>query len=199
MTRSSTRSRAKFKYLKMTALALFAVAFSGSAASAGFFEDLFGGPDPVPQAAPTRPAKRQYPSRHEGRVKSELNFMPASAARARGRDGHVTSVARNDDSASSAGSKPVTAALCAPEATVAGAAAPALLAYDKTLRNGDIMVTEGGLQVFRGHAACPHDSRDFIDLSSAAMPRNKRSMLLAIEEAMKRPSGYLLTAKFDKH
>ena len=106
-------------------------------------------------------------------------------------------MAKSDD-ASSAGSKPVTASFCAPETTVAGASAPLLLSYDKTLRSGDIMVTATGLQVFRGHAACPHDKRDFVALSVASMPKNRRSMLLAIEDAMKRPDGYILTAKVDK-
>lgn len=205
MTRSSVLFRAARQNVKIGALAFFTLAISGTTASAGFLEDIFGGPDPVPQAAGTnRPGKRHYPSagaerapRRESRVKSEVNFMPAQTAHAKVRNN--SSVSKTDDNSASAGSKPVVAALCAPEATIQGATAPALLAYDKTLRNGDIMVTEGGLQVFRGLAACPHDTRDFVALSSAVMPRNKRSMLLAIEDAMKRPSGYLLTAKFDKH
>lgn len=201
MTRSSVRTYVPFKRLKMTVFACLAVAFSGSAANAGFFEDLFGDADPAPRAAAGRATQRNHGPTQRVRtgsrsdVKSELHFMPGPSVRTHVREGRVSTVAKADDSGVSAGSRPVTAALCAPEATVAEASAPALLAYDKTLRNGDIMVTETGLQVFRGHAACPHGARDFVALSSAGMPRAQRSTLLALEEAMKRPSGYMLAAK----
>jgi hypothetical protein len=197
MTSPSVKSCAPFKRLKLAVFACLAVAFSGSGASAGFLEDIFGDPDPAPRAA----APGRAPQRNRGassRVKSELHFMPGSTARSRDHQGRGSVVAKADDGSSSAGSRPVTAALCAPEATVSGASAPALLAYDKTLRNGDIMVTEAGLQIFRGHAACPHGARDFVALSSASMPRSQRSNLLALEEAMKRPRGYMLSAKFDR-
>lgn len=201
MTRSSRTLVAAFKHLKLISFVIIALGMSGTGASAGFLEDIFGAPDPVPLAASSGRGGRGHNAaerapRREGRVRSELNFMPSSAARTR--DRRATSVAKSDDSSSSAGSKPVIAAFCAPEATVAGAVAPALLSYDKTLRRGDIMVTETGLKVFRGHAACPHDARDFVALSSAAMSKNQRNALIAIEDALKRQDGYLLTAKFDK-
>jgi hypothetical protein len=204
MARSSVRLSSVFKQMIALSFSVFVVAASSTGASAGFLDELFGGSDPAPQAAgPGRPAKRSYaaPAREKAdRVRSEVHFMPTSVARAKERPEHrkSTTVAKSEDTGSSVGSKPMTIALCAPEATVAGAPAATLLAYDKTLRNGDIMVTESGVQVFRGHSGCPHDARDFIALSSANMPKGKRSMLLAIEEAMKRPSGYLVTAKFEK-
>jgi hypothetical protein len=202
MAWSSGRVRFSLKPMKILVFSALSLSISDTAASAGFLDELFG-PDPAPQAwAPAHAAKRQYAapsrdraSRQDYRVRSEVHFMPAGAHK----DRHVTTVAKADDSASSAGSKPLTAALCAPEATVAGAPAASLLAYDKTLRNGDIMVTDNGVQIFRGHAACPHNARDFVALSSASMPRGQRSMLLAIEDAMKRPSGYLVAAKVEKH
>jgi hypothetical protein len=198
------------KYLRMLAFASSVVAFSGATARAGFLEDIFGGPDPAPQAAsPGRAerggyaaARQDRSARRDMRVKSEVHFMSGSGARAKdSRDHHERSMAaagQPDNGKASAGGRPVTAALCAPEATVAGASASALLAYDKTLRSGDIMVTDSGLKVFRGHAACPHDARDFLALSSTNMPKAKRSVLLAIEETMKRPSGYVLAAKYEK-
>jgi hypothetical protein len=195
---SALERRFVFKNLRTLLISSFALSLSGSAASAGLLDDLFG-PDPAPQAAaPARAARRtatparERASRRE--VKSEVHFMPVSRERR-----NSTSIAKTDDSASSAGSKPITAAFCAPQANVAGAAAVSLLAYDKTLRNGDILVTDSGVQIFRGHAACPHDTRDFIALSTASMPKGKRSMLLAIEDAMKRPSGFLMTARTEKH
>jgi hypothetical protein len=108
-------------------------------------------------------------------------------------------VAKTDDSASKAGSKPIVAALCAPESTVGGASAPILLAYDKTLRNGDILASDSGAQIFRGHSACPREARDFIALSSANMPKRQRSVLLALDESMKHSSGYSVSVKFGTH
>jgi hypothetical protein len=197
------------KDLKRLSLASVVVTASCSTANADFLDDLFGGNDQAPHAAVQGHAvkrhfdrtPRERAPRREFRVKSEVQFM--SFVRSKGRPEHrereLTTVAKTDNSASSAGSKPVVAALCAPESTVAGASAPLLLAYDKTLRNGDILVTDSGVQVFRGHSACPHEARDFIALSSANMPKGKRSMLLALEESMKHLSGYSVTAKFDTH
>jgi hypothetical protein len=197
------------KDLKRLSLASVVVAASYSPANADFLDDLFGGSDQAPHAAfQGRAVKRHYDTtprerapKRESRVRSEVQFMPV--ARSKGRTDHrerdLTNVAKTDDSASSAGSKPVVAALCAPESTIAGASAPILLAYDKTLRKGDILVSNSGVQVFRGHSACPHEARDFIALSSTNMPKGKRSMLLALEESMKHASGYSVTTKFDTH
>jgi hypothetical protein len=190
-----------FKSLRTLLISAFALALSGTAASAGLLEDLFG-PDPAPQAAaPTRAVRRATPVREAAprrAVRSEVQFMPASRDRQERRDRHSTTVAKSDEGASSAGSRPIAASLCAPQGSLAGASAVSLLAYDKTLRNGDILVTDSGVQIFRGHAACPHDTHDFIALSTANMPKGKRSMLLAIEDAMKRPSGFLVSARTEK-
>lgn len=196
------------KNLKRFAFASLFFAFSADASHAGFLEDLFGDPDPSPHAAAPGYAprgrdgawQRGRSSRRDAGVRSELRFMPSAAARGKGgqdrRDMTGSSVVK--DSKSSAGSKPIVAALCAPESTIAGASAVGLLAYDKTLRDGDIMITDTGVKVFRGHAACPHDSRNFVALSSMNMPKARRSVLLAIEDSMKRPPGYLLAAKYEK-
>jgi hypothetical protein len=209
MACSLKRLRGVMKDLKSLSLASAVVAASCSTANADFLDDLFGGSDQAPHAAVQgRAVKRHYDTtprerapRRESRVKSEVQFMPV--ARSKGRTDHqereLTTLAKTDDSASSAGSKPVVSALCAPESTVAGASAPILLAYDKTLRNGDILVTDSGGQVFRGPSACPHEARDFIALSSANMPKGKRSMLLALEESLKHASGYSVSVKFYTH
>lgn len=201
--------RRVMKDLKSLSLASAVVTASYSTANADFLDDLFGGSDQAPHAAvPGRAVKRQYDTtprerapRRVSRVKSEVQFMPVAQSKGRTdhRERELTTVAKADSRASSAGSKPVVLALCAPESTLAGASAPLLLAYDKTLRNGDILVTDSGVQVFRGHSACPHEARDFIALSSANMPKGKRSMLLALEESMKHSSGYSVSVKFDTH
>lgn len=211
MRPSSARICSAFKRTFVLIVSILVLSGSATVARAGFLEELFGGGDQAPQAAPSRAAKRHYaePRREKvAKVHSDVSFMPSPVARVRERQAYrpehrperrqVTTVAKADDGGASAGSKPVIAALCATEANVEGAPPTLLLAYDKTLRNGDIMVTDAGLQVFRGHAACPHDARDFIALSSAYMPKTKRSMLIAIEEAMKRPTGYVMTAKVEK-
>lgn len=197
--------RGVLQNLKIIWLGSVLVAASATEANADFLDDLFGGSAPVPHAtAPSVVVKRHNATaakervpRQVVRMKSEINFMPVARVKERQdhRERHFTTVAKGDEGASSAGSKPIVAALCANEETIAGASAPLLLAYDKTLRNGDILVMESGIQVFRGHSACPHDARDFIAISAVNMPRSKRSQLVAIEDAMHRPSGYSATAE----
>jgi hypothetical protein len=185
------------KFLTLAGVAVLALAFS-SPARADFLDDIFG---PEPAARPSAPALGYRSRENEGvqrrgaRGKVEVRVTP-SGGRAKEHAGRAQASAgsKPDASSSAASSRPVVAALCAPEATVAGASASTLLNYDKTLRNGDILVTEAGVQVFRGHAACPHDARDFLALSSTSMSKSRRSVLLAIEEAARHPAGYVQTA-----
>jgi hypothetical protein len=199
---------AQFRPLTIiVSLSVLVFVYPVTIARADFLDDLFGGSDTVShvsapprrgeaQRYPTRPKER--PSRHEVRVKSEVHFMPVARVHYR-HDGQTTIAAKSDEGASSAGSKPIVAALCAPEATVAGAPAASLLAYDKTLRSGDVMMTDSGFRVFRGHSACPHDAHDFVALSSVNMARGRRNMLLAIEDATHGANGYLVMTKLNRH
>jgi hypothetical protein len=188
--------------ISFAGLAVCAVMASSTAARADFLDDLFGPSEPAarPQAPSAgnksrshEPARERAPRRE---VRTEVRVMPVARTKERDGTSQTSTVAKSD--AVSASSKPVAVALCAPEATLASATPSTLLSYDKTLRNGDILVTDAGVQVFRGHAACPHDARDFLAMSSASMPRSKRNILLAIEEASKRQNGYLLTANVEK-
>jgi hypothetical protein len=189
-------------------LAFLVLAFASGPARADFLDDLFGGPEPAARPQASAPSHRERAAaperahRRENTLRTEVRMMPV-VERAKPRAGRAQVAAQNPappkvDGSTAAGSKPVAVALCAPEETIAGAQPSSLLAYDKTLRNGDILVTDGGVQVFRGHTACPHSARDFIALSSAGLPRGKRNVLLAIEEATRRPGGYLLTANIEK-
>jgi hypothetical protein len=60
------------------------------------------------------------------------------------------------------------------------------LMRDATLRRGDVIVTDKGVRVFAGRAACPHTVADFQALAQArALPRGERTVLVAIERATK--------------
>jgi len=54
---------------------------------------------------------------------------------------------------------------------------------DFTLRKGDSIMTPSGIVVFRGAGHSPHAQDDFATLADAAMPRDRRAVLAAIERA----------------
>jgi hypothetical protein len=54
---------------------------------------------------------------------------------------------------------------------------------DATLRKGDSIMTPKGILVFRGAGRMPYGQNDFTNLANAAMPKDKREMLAAIERA----------------
>ncbi len=62
---------------------------------------------------------------------------------------------------------------------------------DPTLRAGDVIMTDEGVRVFAGRAACPHTVGDFRTLAEArALPRAERITLAAMEQASKaRPAA----------
>jgi hypothetical protein len=57
------------------------------------------------------------------------------------------------------------------------------LMNDSTLRKGDSIMTPKGILVFRGAGRMPYAQSDFTTLANAAMPRDKRETLAAIERA----------------
>lgn len=187
--------------------------FSGIAANAGFLDDLFGGPDPAPQIASPRRSERKSAVRpharapqEETRLKTKIQFLAVPAVKEKRLTRENIRVKNAERPLATAvkpavspvaGAKPVTASLCVPETSVNGVPASSLLAYDRTLRHGDIMVTDSGVQVFKGHAACPHDARDFLSVSSVNMTRSRRRMLLAIEEVIRRPREYVHAMQAD--
>jgi hypothetical protein len=186
--------------------AFMALAMFATRAEADFLDDLFGSSEPVARvAAPTASLRRSSSrkvttaSQQFRRVKSEVRFMPSKVARTEERhSGSRGAAPIGDRNESAAGSKPVHASLCATETTIGTATPSSLLLYDKTLRSGDILVTDVGVQVFRGQAACPHNSGDFLPLSTANVSKSRRGVLVAIEDAMRRSNGYLLTGKAEK-
>lgn len=198
---------------------LMALVFA-TPSSAGFFEDLFGGSDPAPHATPAKIRQRASGRTasvrsHRERVSTEIHFMPLERDDARRsvralQDRHNAKiveerrrvsliVASADATHFSSGSKPLQASLCKPMGSDSSSTPADLLLYDKTLRSGDILVTEKGVQVFRGQKACPHNAQSFIALSNAGVSKSRRNTLLAIQEAMHGPNGYLVTAEHEKY
>ena len=56
------------------------------------------------------------------------------------------------------------------------------MSIDPTLRNGDIIVTQDGLKVFRGTTAAPHAADDFVGVASAkALPSVVRDEMLSLQ------------------
>ncbi len=54
---------------------------------------------------------------------------------------------------------------------------------DFTLRKGDAIMTPSGIVVFRGAGHAPFSQDDFTTLANAALPRDRRAVLAAIERA----------------
>jgi len=56
------------------------------------------------------------------------------------------------------------------------------ISIDPTLKNGDIIVMQDGLKVFRGGANNPHPDGDFVSVASAkALPTVVRQQMLSLE------------------
>jgi len=56
------------------------------------------------------------------------------------------------------------------------------MSIDPTLRNGDIIVTQDGLKVFRGNTPAPHPPEDFVSVASAkSLPSVVRDEMMSLE------------------
>jgi hypothetical protein len=56
------------------------------------------------------------------------------------------------------------------------------ISIDPTLRDGDIIVTQDGLKVFRGQTPGPHNEEDFISVASAkSLPTIVRQQMLSLQ------------------
>jgi hypothetical protein len=143
-----------------------------SSARAGLFEDLFG-----VSGAP------DFPSELHGR---DMPGHPTLKTHVRGREPIEAAPAA---SAATAGERaPLKRAeFCAGSDRAAKPVDRSdALMRDATLRRGDVIVTDEGVRVFAGRAACPHSVADFQTLAEArALPRQERTVLVAIENVMK--------------
>jgi len=170
-------------------LVLFlAIAASLSAATpsqAGFLEDLFG----FGQSEQARPAGPSYHAPRHARPERRRMVVHRHHERAAAKFAARGSVVAD---ASVAGSKPVRPDMCYSGAPTAGNANQTeSLMHDATLRAGDTLVTDEGVRIFAGRAACPHRAGDFLTLAEAGrMPNTKHVALLAIEKTMKLHRNY---------
>lgn len=169
--------------------ALLGVVVLSADCRANFFEELFGAGDyvrspAIPRVVSTRIGARRpiyhsrphiaYYPRH--RRERPVAFLLPEPDR------------RNEapDNRSATGSRPVRPAFCARSgATLKDVSKFRQLLQDKTLRFGDIVVTETGIRVFEGHATCPHAPRDFVTLADADLSRRKLGALSKLEDAIK--------------
>ncbi len=156
-------------------------------ARADFLDDLFGGGEAAPppvrvQRPPPRKAVRSFSIRTlEERKSARAAKEPNDAGE--GDAGHGPYVA---------GSRPQKPALCVASSSTKPDSSTAYL-RDQTLRDGDSVVTDGAIVVFKGNHACPHSASDFVSVARADLPRAKRNALAALEQGMRAPQrGFTL-------
>jgi hypothetical protein len=77
---------------------------------------------------------------------------------------------------------------CACGARDARESASALLG-DPTLRKGDMVMTTGGIRVFRGGSVAPYGSTDFLNIAQSSLPRAEHDELIAIDREAVRSGG----------
>jgi hypothetical protein len=146
-----------------------------SSARAGLFEDLFG-----VSGAP------DFPSEVHGRDMPSGRGHPTLKTHVRGREPIEAAPAASAATAGE-GAPLKRAEFCAGSDRAAKPVDRSdALMRDATLRRGDVIVTDEGVRVFAGRAACPHSVADFQTLAEArALPRQERTVLVAIENVMK--------------
>lgn len=150
-------------------------------AEAGFFEELFGDSEPAVPAAPAPQAHRRQPT-------GGVSFSIRANRR---------SVVRKSDDASNGGSKPLKSVFCAEGLSSRdNPDSDDIRLHDGTLRAGDSLVTANGILVFKGRAACPHTSADFVGLAQSKLPAEKRNTLQQLEHTMQaRRSSLVLSGE----
>lgn len=181
----SRRFGARLQGVLVLVLTIAASLCAATPSQAGFLEELFGFGQPE-QARPAAPSYRG--SRHSRPARRHMvvhRHRERGAAKFAARGSVVAD-------ASVAGSRPVRPEMCYSGApTVGNVNQTEYLMHDATLRTGDTLVTDEGVRIFAGRAACPHRSSDFLTLAEAGrMPRTQHVALLAIEKTMKLHRNY---------
>ncbi len=169
---------------------LGAVVFSPDS-RASFLDDLFGSDDYFQPQAGARIGRSRPGARMGGRIRAHVAYP--SYRPERPRKSHIAYIPQASDPRNDAaggggatGSRPVKPAFCA-RSGEALRDAPKFrqLLQDKTLRFGDLVVTETGIRVFEGHATCPHTPKDFVTLGAADLSRRKFGALAKLDDAIK--------------
>ena len=167
-------SRRRARRTIVTLIASSACLTAVGSAKAGLFDELFG-----VSAAPESPSpelNRRYIA-HRRHAESRTRLKNPVGAQA---------------PSSAAGASPKHPQFCSwGGQTSKPADRTEALMRDATVRPGDVIMTDEGVRVFAGRAACPHTVGDFQTLAEArALPRVERTALAAIEQATKaKPFG----------
>jgi hypothetical protein len=185
-------------------------------AKAGFFDELFGGGEPLERYhyegprhfRPARHFWREYPrygmsseprwaraaqwaeargTRHRFAYRERLSYLSKQEPERRR--------AIVDHGAEPAAHGPSTLAGFCYNARPLGdddGHVDALL-HDATLRPGDSVMTAKGVRVFEGGGGCPHKSTDFLALGEIrGLPKHERRALAAIDKVIKTPRVVLV-------
>lgn len=177
---------------RLVHLASFAAALSVAvvvtpAGEAGILDEAF-------RAHANPPRFYQPPLRSSGRQQavgpgSNMAFAPGVRF---GRFVHVWQAVGRDAAAAgtAAGSRPVAPAFCVRRGRAPGTASRLRqILDDRTLRAGDIVVTDVGVRVFRGARACPHIWREFVTPGTADLSAGAKAYLAKLEIAMRADRG----------
>jgi hypothetical protein len=203
----SWRTRAR----PLIVLAALLMASAGlDIAKAGFFDQLFGGGEPVQanyyqgprQFRPARHFWREYP---HYRMSSEPRWARAGqwgeargprhrfAHRERVRERRLSYLPAQDTERAAHGPSKL-AGFCYTARPLGGddGHVDALL-HDATLQPGDSVMTAKGVRVFEGGGGCPHKSTDFLALGEIrGLPKHERRALAAIDKVIKTPRVVLV-------
>jgi hypothetical protein len=213
----SWRTRAR----PLVVLAALLMACAGlDIAKAGFFDELFGGGEPMERYhyehsrhfGPARHFGREYPhygmsseprwaraaqwgeargTRHRFAPRKRLSYLPKQEPERR-----RTIV---DHGAEPAAHGPSNLAgfcyIARPLGDDVGHV-DALL-HDTTLQSGDSVMTAKGVRVFKGGGGCPHKNTDFLALAEIrGLPKHERRALAAIDKVIKTPRVAVLVGGF---
>ncbi len=169
--------------------ALLGAALFSADCRANFLDELFGPEDYIRPPAGPRFSSSSHGAR---RTRSHVRFFAAHRRErpSRAQIAYIPHDAdrRGDaaDAGAATGARPVKPAFCARSSeALKGAPKFRQLLQDKTLRFGDIVVTETGIRVFEGHMTCPHAPRDFVTIGAADLSKRQFGALSKLEDAIK--------------
>ncbi len=189
-------------------------------AKAGFFDELFGGGEPMERYhyeglrhfRPARHFWREYPhygmsseprwaraaqwaqargTRHRFVHRERLSYLPKQEPERRPTIvDHGTGPAARDPSK--------LAGFCYTARPLGGDDGHVdALMHDATLQPGDSVMTAKGVRVFEGGGSCPHKNTDFLALAEIrSLPKHERRALATIDKVINTPRGAMQVGGF---
>jgi hypothetical protein len=166
------------KLISTAILALLIGVYSTQISRADFLDDLFGGDDsPAPSAKPARPHSSSFGVQTLRERRSHRHDSGATG------ESTKASGAEDDDGKEKFRKLALCVAQYEKERVYQEQNA---ILFDKSLRQGDSVMTQKGLQVFKGQASCPHVVEEFVPVARHNSKKHN-SALLAIDAASKQP------------